>query len=103
MKFPHPLGEANGLFDRIFNRHLETGGSQETVSQIAFDPNDPFSAVWAPSWRMVIDMADPEAARWQSFAGQSGQPGSAPLRRRAAALAGRARRSRWRARARGGR
>ena len=76
MKFPHPLGEANPLFDRIFNRRLETGGSQETVSQIAFDPNDPFTAVWAPSWRMVIDMADPEAARWQSFTGQSGHPGS---------------------------
>jgi penicillin amidase len=76
MTFPHPLGEANGLFDRIFNRRLETGGSQETVSQIAFDPNDPFSAVWAPSWRMVIDMADPGAARWQTFTGQSGHPGS---------------------------
>ncbi|HEX6116865.1 MAG TPA: penicillin acylase family protein [Solirubrobacterales bacterium] len=76
MTFPHPLGEANPLFDRIFNRRLETGGAQETVSQIAFDPNDPFSAVWAPSWRMVIDMADPEAARWQAFTGQSGHPGS---------------------------
>jgi penicillin G amidase len=76
MTFPHPLGEANGLFDRIFNRRLETGGAQETVSQIAFDPNDPFTAVWAPSWRMVIDMADPDAARWQTFTGQSGQPGS---------------------------
>jgi penicillin amidase len=77
MVFPHPLGEANGLFDRIFNRRLEVGGGQETVSQIAYDPNDPFNAVWAPSWRMVIDMADPEAARWQSFTGQSGHPGSA--------------------------
>ncbi len=76
MTFPHPLGEANALFDRIFNRRIETGGSQETVSQIAFDPNDPFNAVWAPSWRMVIDMADPGAARWQSFTGQSGHPGS---------------------------
>jgi penicillin G amidase len=76
MTFPHPLGEANALFDRIFNRRLETGGAQETVSQIAFDPNDPFNAVWAPSWRMVIDMADPDGARWQSFTGQSGHPGS---------------------------
>ncbi len=76
MTFPHPLGQANGLFDRIFNRTLEVGGAQETVSQIAFDPNDPFTAVWAPSWRMVIDMADPDAGRWQAFTGQSGQPGS---------------------------
>ncbi|MGI8460111.1 MAG: penicillin acylase family protein [Solirubrobacterales bacterium] len=76
MKFPHPLGEANPLFDRIFNRSVETGGAQETVSQIAFDPNEPFTAVWAPSWRMVIDMANPAGARWQAFTGQSGQPGS---------------------------
>ena len=76
MTFPHPLGEANPLFDRIFNRRIEAGGAQETVSQIAFDPNDPFNAVWAPSWRMVIDMADPDSARWQTFTGQSGHPGS---------------------------
>ncbi len=76
MTFPHPLGEANALFGRIFNRSIEVGGAQETVSQIAFDPNDPFTAVWAPSWRMVIDMADPDGARWQSFTGQSGHPAS---------------------------
>jgi penicillin amidase len=76
MSFPHPLGEANALFARIFNRSVEAGGAQETVSQIAFDPNHPFRAVWAPSWRMVIDMADPDAARWQSFTGQSGHPAS---------------------------
>ena len=76
MTFPHPLGEANPVFGRFFNRSIEAGGAQETVSQIAFDPNDPFKAVWAPSWRMVIDMADPGAARWQSFTGQSGHPAS---------------------------
>jgi penicillin amidase len=76
MTFPHPMGAANPLFARIFNRSLETGGAQETVSQIAFDPNDPFTAVWAPSWRMVIDMADPDGARWQAFTGQSGHPAS---------------------------
>jgi penicillin G amidase len=76
MTFPHPLGGANALFARIFNRSIEAGGAQETVSQIAFDPNDPFNAVWAPSWRMAIDMADPDAGRWQSFTGQSGHPAS---------------------------
>lgn len=76
LTFPHALGEANPLFRRLLNRELEVGGAQETVSQIAHDPNDPFAAIWAPSWRMVIDMSDPAAARWQSFTGQSGQPGS---------------------------
>jgi penicillin amidase len=76
MTFPHALGEANPLLARFFNRSLESGGSQETVNQVAFDPNDPYTAVWAPCWRMVADLADPDASRWQAFTGQSGQPGS---------------------------
>ena len=45
LKFPHPLGDANPLFDRLLNRRLRAGGAQETVSQIAYDPNDPYNAV----------------------------------------------------------
>jgi penicillin G amidase len=76
MKFPHPLGDANPLFDRLLNRRLRAGGAQETVSQIAYDPNDPYSAVWAPSWRMIADPTDPDRSRWQTFTGQSGHPAS---------------------------
>jgi penicillin amidase len=76
LKFPHPLGDANPLFDRLLNRRLRAGGAQETVSQIAYDPNDPYNAVWAPSWRMVADPADPDRSRWQMFTGQSGHPAS---------------------------
>jgi penicillin amidase len=76
MKFPHPLGDANPLFDRLLNRRLRAGGAQETVSQIAYDPNDPYNAVWAPSWRMVADPSDPDRSRWQAFTGQSGHPAS---------------------------
>jgi penicillin amidase len=76
MKFAHPLGDANPLFDRLLNRRLRAGGAQETVSQIAYDPNDPYNAVWAPSWRMVADPTDPDRSRWQTFTGQSGHPAS---------------------------
>ena len=76
MEFPHPLGAANPLLRRLLNRRLPTGGAQETVSQIAYDPNNPFRAVWAPSWRMVADPADPDGSRWQMFTGQSGHPAS---------------------------
>ena len=76
MEFPHPLGEANALLRRLLNRRLGAGGAQETVSQIAYDPNDPYKAVWAPSWRMVADPADPGRSRWQMFTGQSGHPAS---------------------------
>jgi len=74
--FPHALGAANPLFARIFNRRLEVGGGQETVAQVGWDPNDPFTAIWAPCWRMVADPAHPENSRWQAFTGQSGHPGS---------------------------
>jgi penicillin amidase len=76
MEFPHPLGEANPILRRLFNRRLRAGGAQETVSQIAYDPNDPYRAVWAPSWRMVADPTDPDRSRWQMFTGQSGHPAS---------------------------
>jgi penicillin amidase len=76
MEFPHPLGEANPLLRRLLNRRVRAGGAQETVSQIAYDPNDPYNAVWAPSWRMVADPAAPESSRWQMFTGQSGHPAS---------------------------
>ena len=76
MEFPHPLGEANPLLRRILNRRLRAGGAQETVSQVAYDPNDSYRAVWAPSWRMVADPTAPERSRWQMFTGQSGHPAS---------------------------
>jgi len=74
--FPHALGGANSLFERIFNRRLEVGGGQETVAQVGWDPNDPFTAIWAPCWRMVADPQRPESSRWQAFTGQSGHPAS---------------------------
>lgn len=77
LEFPHALGAANPLFGRIFNRALEVGGAQETVAQVGWDPNDPFTAIWAPCWRMVADPADPQRSRWQQFTGESGHPASA--------------------------
>jgi penicillin G amidase len=76
LEFPHVIGQANPVLAQVFNRSLEAGGGQETVSQIAHDPNDPFKAMWAPCWRVVADPGDPQRSRWQAFTGQSGQPGS---------------------------
>jgi penicillin G amidase len=76
MEFPHALGAANPVFHRLLNRRVRAGGAQETVCQIAYDPNDPYRAVWAPSWRMVADPTDPDRSRWQMFSGESGHPAS---------------------------
>ena len=72
LRFSHALGAANPGFDWVFNRTLHVGGAQETVAQIAYDPNDPYHAIWAPSWRMVADPQDPGRSMWQDFTGQSG-------------------------------
>ena len=74
--FPHALGAANPVFARIFNRRLEIGGGQETITQVGWDPNEPFAAIWAPAWRIVADPNDPGASRWQAFTGQSGHVAS---------------------------
>jgi penicillin amidase len=72
LRFPHALGGGHPVADWVFNRTLHPGGSQETVAQIAYDPNDPYHAIWAPSWRMIADPSAPERSRWQAFTGQSG-------------------------------
>jgi penicillin G amidase len=72
LRFPHALGAVNPLTELVFNRVLHPGGGQETVAQIAYDPNHPYEAIWAPSWRMLADPAAPERSRWQAFTGQSG-------------------------------
>jgi penicillin amidase len=76
MEFAHPLGDGNPLLRKLLNRRLKAGGAQETVSQIGYDPNDPYKAIWAPSWRMVADPVSPGRSRWQMFTGQSGHPAS---------------------------
>ena len=83
-----PLGAAPTAARPDFNRRLEVGGGQETVAQVGWDPNDPFTAIWAPCWRMVADPLRPERSRWQAFTGQSGPGGKPPLRRPAGGLAG---------------
>jgi penicillin amidase len=72
LEFPHALGAVNPATEWVFNRTLHPGGAQETVAQIAYNPNDPYRAIWAPSWRMVADPSSPERSRWQAFTGQSG-------------------------------
>jgi acyl-homoserine lactone acylase PvdQ len=74
LEFTHPLGAVNPLFARIFNRRVEVGGATETVAQVGWDPGDPFTAIWAPAWRIVADPNRPERSRWQAFSGQSGHP-----------------------------
>ena len=47
------------------------------IARVAFDPNNPYEAIWAPAWRMVADPSDPDRSGWQTFTGQSGHAWSA--------------------------
>jgi len=76
VRFSHPFSEANQLFERIFSRHVETGGASETVLQNGYSALEPFTGVWGPVYRMLADLGDPGRSRWQLSTGQSGQPGS---------------------------
>ena len=81
VKFTHPLGEgdtrASRVLDRLLSRRLPAGGSQETVCQVGFVPHaGDYTGRWAPSYRLLADLGNPERSRWQHMTGQSGQPSS---------------------------
>jgi penicillin amidase len=81
VKFTHPLGEGDArvskLLDRLLSRRLPAGGSQETVCQVGFVPHaGDYTGRWAPSYRLLADLGNPERSRWQHMTGQSGQPSS---------------------------
>jgi penicillin G amidase len=81
VRFPHPLGEgrapASRVLDRLLSRRRPAGGGHETVNAIGFVPHSgSFTGVYGPSYRLLADLADPDASRWQHMTGQSGHPGS---------------------------
>ncbi len=88
MEFPHPLGDANPLLRRLLSRRIEVGGAQETVCQIAFDPNDPYRAIWAPELAHGRRPDRPRALTLADVHRPVGPPGQPPLRRPAAGLEG---------------
>jgi len=77
LAFPHPLGRGSRLLDRLLSRRVRAGGGQETVCQIGFVAHGgDYTGTWAPSYRLLADVGDPDRSRWQHMTGQSGQPGS---------------------------
>jgi len=81
LRFGHPLGaadsQASRLLDRLLSRRVTAGGGQETVAQIGYVAHDgDYTGVWAPSYRFLADLGDPDRSRWMHMTGQSGHPGS---------------------------
>ncbi len=71
--FKHALGQFWPL-DWFFNRSVPVGGDNQTVNLGGFAGNSPFNVNAAPSFRMVVDLADVAHAFSMHTTGQSGRP-----------------------------
>lgn len=71
----HPAG-TRALLGRVFNcGPFPWGGDAHTVSQASVDPSNPAGdPVYIATLRMVVDLAQPEHARFVLPGGQSGNP-----------------------------
>ena len=79
--FAHPLSEGEAapsrLLDKLLSRRRPAPGGHETVNAIGFVPYDgSFTGIYGPTYRLLADLGDPDASRWQHMTGQSGHPGS---------------------------
>jgi penicillin amidase len=72
--FAAPLAMVADLGPMFTAGVVEPGGDEQTIAQAAFEPGAGFDVVVLASWRMVVDLADPDAALGVHTTGQSGNP-----------------------------
>lgn len=74
MTYNHALGSVRPL-DKVFNRGpFPVGGDIDTVNMGATPPNQPEVVITVPSFRQIVNLADPAASLSAHAPGQSGQP-----------------------------
>ena len=74
MTYNHVLGSVRPL-DKIFNRGpIPVGGDIDTVNMGAAHPGQPTVVITVPSFRQIVNLADPAASLSGHSPGQSGQP-----------------------------
>jgi penicillin amidase len=57
----------------LVNRgRVEVGGGESTVDATGWTARSGYATDWAPSMRMVVDLADLDASRWVNLTGASG-------------------------------
>lgn len=68
------LGQSGiGPIEALFNRGpYEAGGGGSVVNANGWDPDQGFEVNWVPSMRMVVDLGNPDDARWINLTGVSG-------------------------------
>ena len=76
MTYNHPLGMVKPL-NKIFNRGpYPVGGDIDTVNMGASLVNQPETVITVPSYRQIVNLADPKASLSVHHPGQSGHPAS---------------------------
>jgi len=76
MSYNHPLGMVKPL-KKIFNRGpIPFGGDIDTVNVGSSLPNQPEVIITVPSYRQIVNLADPKASLSIHHPGQSGHPAS---------------------------
>lgn len=76
MTYQHPLGMLKAL-KKVFNRGpIPFGGDIDTVNMGSSLPNHPEVIITVPSYRQIVNLADPKASLSIHHPGQSGHPAS---------------------------
>ncbi len=76
MTYQHPLGMVKA-FKKIFNRGpIPFGGDIDTVNMGSSLPSRPNVIITVPSYRQIVNLADPKASLSIHHPGQSGHPAS---------------------------
>ena len=65
-------GPVRGLFNR--GPWDDAGGGSRSSTPTAGTPSQGYEVNWAPSMRMVVDLADLDRSRWVNQTGASGHP-----------------------------
>jgi penicillin amidase len=76
VRFAHPLARLPVVGASFVAAEHELGGDEQTVLQAGVDARLGFEAVVIPSWRVVVDLADPDRSMAVLPTGQSGNPAS---------------------------
>lgn len=77
VRFAGPLAAVPELAGLFTAGEVAIGGDEQTVCQTMFEPEDGYDAAVVPSWRQIIDTADPDSSVGVHTTGQSGNPASA--------------------------
>ncbi|HEY2804062.1 MAG TPA: penicillin acylase family protein, partial [Actinomycetota bacterium] len=75
-RFRGPIAITPELAELFTGADAEAGGDEQTVLASSFLPGESWRAQVVPSWRQIVDLSDPDAARGVLPTGQSGNPES---------------------------